>query len=161
MLEPERVVAFSLEGIPVETVLDVGTGTGLFAEAFSAAGAAVTGVDVSVELLAMARQHVPGGRFVEAPAEALPFGDKSFDLVFLAHVLHEADDPLKALREAARTARARVVIVEWPYRQEESGPPLEHRLPPARIQGLAASAGLTVQAEVSLSHVDMYAFGAV
>jgi len=161
MLEPDRVVAFSLRGLSVETVLDVGTGTGLFAEAFAVAGATVTGVDVSTELLAMARQHVPGGRFIEATAEALPFGDKSFDLVFLGHILHEADDPLEALREAARAARARVVIVEWPYRREESGPPLAHRLSPAKIEGLAASAGLAVQSRVSLSHVDMYALGAV
>ena len=159
-LEPERVVALSLEGGPVETVLDVGTGTGLFAEAFSASGVAVTGVDVNADSLEVARQHVPNGRFVEALAAALPFADGSFDVVFIAHVLHEADDPLRVLQEAARTARKRVVVVEWPFREEAYGPPLQHRLRPERIAALARSAGLSGQTHVGLSHVEIYAFSA-
>ncbi len=158
MLEPERVVAFSLSGIAAKSVLDVGTGTGLFAEAFAKAGLDVTGVDANLELLAAARQHVPSGRFVEAAAEALPFADKSFDLVFLGFVLHEVDDPSLALQEAARTARVRVVVVEWPYRAEESGPPLEHRLPPERIEELAAAAELVTEVRESLSRIDVWAF---
>ena len=160
MLEPERVVALSLEGDSVETVLDVGTGTGLFAEAFSACGLAVTGVDLNADFLDVAQQYVPKGRFVEAPAEALPFADDSFDLVFIAHVLHEADDPVRVLQEAARTARKRVVVVEWPFRVEPYGPPLEHRLEPDRIADLARSAGLSQQAHAVLSHVEIYAFSA-
>ena len=147
-----------MEGAAVTTALDVGTGTGLFAEAFSAAGVDVTGVDVSAELLALARRCVPEGRFVEAAAESLPFEDASFDLVLLAHVLHETDDPLQALREAARTARARVVVVEWPYREEAAGPPLAHRLPPETIEALARSAGLGDGTRVALSHMDLYRF---
>ncbi len=158
MLEPERVVAFSLSGIVAKTVLDVGTGTGLLAEAFAGAGLDVTGVDTNPELLAAARLHVPSGRFVEGVAEALPFADKSFDLAFLALVLHEVDSPLLALREAARTARMRVVVVEWPYRAEESGPPLEHRLSPERIEELAGAAGLVTEARESLSRIDLWAF---
>ena len=161
MLEPARVVAFCLEGITVESVLDVGTGTGLFAEAFGAAGVAVTGVDVSAEMLKHAQQHFPDACYIEGTAETLPLTANSFDLVFLAHVLHEVDDPIAALREAARTTRARVVIAEWPFRQEESGPPLEHRLSESQIVELAAKAGLGLQAQVSLAHVDVYAFGAV
>ncbi|HNR67294.1 MAG TPA: class I SAM-dependent methyltransferase [bacterium] len=159
-LEPERVVAYSLQNLHITSVLDIGTGTGLFAEAFSAAGTAVTGIDVRSDLLAVAQQHLPEGRFVNALAEFLPFDDKSFDLVFLAHVLHEADDLSQALREAARTARRRVVIVEYPYRQEESGPPLEHRLPGDRIESLAAAVGLYDRVKASLTHVDLYAFSA-
>jgi ubiquinone/menaquinone biosynthesis C-methylase UbiE len=161
VVEPERVVVLSLEGDPVKTVLDVGTGTGLFAEAFSASGLDVTGVDVNASLLAVARHHLPQGRFLEAPAESLPFANGSFGIVFMAHVLHEVDDPLIVFREAARTARKRVVIVEWPFREEAYGPPLKHRLPPERIEGLAHSAGLSRQTHVSLSHVEFYSFLAV
>ncbi len=42
-------------------MLDVGTGTGLFAEGFAKLGIAVTGIDVDLELLATARKHVPTG----------------------------------------------------------------------------------------------------
>jgi ubiquinone/menaquinone biosynthesis C-methylase UbiE len=120
----------------------------------------VTGVDVNAHLLQTARRQVPGARFVEGLAEALPFGDEAFDLVFMAHVLHEADDPLEALREAGRAARVRVVVAEWPYRQEEHGPPLHHRLQAHRIRALAGSAGLVGESELTLSHVDVYSFRA-
>ena len=72
--------------------LDIGTGTGVFAEAFAARGLQVAGVDASADMIALARGFVPQGRFEVAPAEALPFADQTFDLVFLGLVLHEADD---------------------------------------------------------------------
>jgi SAM-dependent methyltransferase len=157
-LEPDRVVAFTLEGGPIETLLDVGTGTGLFAGTFSASGISVTGVDVNRDLLELARKEVPGGRFVEAAAEALPFEDCSFDMVFMACLLHESYDQMQVLKEAARTARGRIVVVEWPYRVETQGPPIEHRLAPGRIVSLARSAGLIEEARCHLSHVDIYRF---
>lgn len=45
-----------------------------------------------------------------APSEQISFPDCSFDLVFLGHVLHEADDPLTALQEARRVTRQRVAF---------------------------------------------------
>ncbi len=156
LLERERVVELSLDGGAIGTVLDVGTGTGVFAEAFVAAGLKTTGIDPAVELLDMARAHAPQAVFMEAAAEQLPFADGSFDLVFLGHVLHETDDPESALREARRVAVRRLAILEWPYREEENGPPLAHRLPPARIFALAASAGLASLRRVELSHMDLY-----
>ena len=158
MMEPARVVGFSTEGVSARTVLDVGAGAGLFAEAFLAAGFAVTGVDVNGEALALARRSVPGATFVEGAAEALPFEARSFDIVFMAHVLHEVDDPEQALREAARVARGRIVVVEWPYRREESGPPLEHRISPDEIGRISSRLGLGLLSRRSLARVDLYSF---
>ena len=156
LLELARVVALSLEGLTVTSVLDVGTGTGIFAEAFAALGMSVTGIDVNVELLAVAQQHVPSGQFREAPMEQLPFPDRSFDLVFLGHVLHEADNFLTALQEARCVARNRVAILEWPYREEQKGPPLEHRLKPSAVEDFATSAGYTQIETQHLQHMDFY-----
>jgi len=86
----------------------------------------------------------------------MPFADREFDLVVLAHVLHETDEPLKALREARRVARQRVVIVEWPYVEEEHGPPLEERLRAEDIRGLVAEAGFTAVDSPALGHMQMY-----
>ncbi len=158
MLEPERVVAVSMKGASVRTVLDVGTGTGLFAEAFSRAGARVTGVDVSTDFLRAAREHVPSATFTEGAAERLPFDAGSFDLVFLGHVLHETDAPSAALKEARRVAGERVVVLEWPYRVEDVGPPLEHRLKPEGIEDLARRAGLERIEKLVLSHAELYVF---
>ncbi len=155
-LEVPRVTALSLEGITVESVLDIGTGTGVFAEAFAAQGLAVTGIDVNAELLEIARQIVPAAQFKQAPVEQLPFADRAFDLVFLGHVLHEADDAIAALKEAHRVARRRVAILEWPYRQDEKGPPLEHRLKPETIAAWAAQTGFRHMETIRLVFMDFY-----
>ena len=155
-LDVPRVVELSLAGLTATIVLDVGTGTGVFAEAFAAAGLAVTGIDTNVDLLAVAREFAPTAQFREAPAEQLPFPDASFDLVFLGHVLHEADDPLAALREARRVTRQRVAILEWPYRDEPHGPPLAHRLSSATVTELAARASLAQIESIDLEHMAFY-----
>jgi ubiquinone/menaquinone biosynthesis C-methylase UbiE len=156
LMEVPRVVQLSLEGATVATILDVGTGAGVFAQAFAGSSLEVTGIDPNRELLEAARTAVPTATFVEATAEALPFADGSFDLVFLGHVLHETDDPEAALREARRVARARVAILEWPYRKEEKGPPLEHRLRPEQITHAAARAGFAGVERIELTRMDFY-----
>ncbi len=159
LFEVERVVALSMEGLTVKSVLDVGTGTGIFAEAFSKLGLQVAGIDTNPKLLEVARGYVPGGQFRETAAEGIPFEDASFDLVFLGHVLHETDDPLKALKEARRVAKSRVAVLEWPYREDEqAGPPLEHRLKPDVVEDLASKAGFHKVERLQLAHMDFYRF---
>ena len=155
-LEVERVVALVLAGADVTSALDVGTGTGVFAQAFAGLGLAVTGLDANPGLIALARDLVPAAAFREGTAEALPFPDRSFDLVFLGLVLHETDDAVAALREARRVARVRVAVLEWPYIEEEQGPPLWHRLDAEKVRALAAAAGFADVDEVKLDHVDLY-----
>ena len=138
------------------SALDVGTGTGVCAEAFAASGCTVTGIDANADMPPIAQQYVPAGQFRQATAEALPFPDKSFDLVFLGVVLHEADDPLAALMQARRVAKRRVAVLEWPYREGTAGPPMAHRLPPDRIQDLVAKAGFQRIESIQLAHVDLY-----
>ncbi len=156
LLEVDRVVRCSLDGVPVKTVLDVGTGTGLFAEAFAKAGLAVTGVDANTDYLEIARRQTPGAEFKQGAAEDLPFEDKRFDLVFLGHVLHETDDPIRALAEARRVALMRVSVLEWPYREEEHGPPLDHRLRSAEVKRLAREAGYARVKRIELVHMHLY-----
>jgi ubiquinone/menaquinone biosynthesis C-methylase UbiE len=155
-LEVPRVVALSIENLAIKTVLDVGTGTAVFAEAFSERRLEVSGVDVNPAMIDLARRHVPGARFEVAPAEAIPFPDKTFDLVFLAHVLHEVDDTQKALDEAKRLAKLRVVVLEWPYRVEEHGPPLEHRLKADDVEGLFRATGFRSFERITLTSMDLY-----
>jgi len=155
LLEIPRVLALCLEGIPAARALDVGTGTGLFAEAFSESGLEVTGIDPNPDLLAVARRH-SAGAFLRGAAESLPFGDRSFDVVMLGHVLHETDDPAAALMEARRVARHRVAVLEWPYMEEEMGPPLAHRLTESNIRSLAHAAGFTVIDRTVLTHMHLY-----
>jgi ubiquinone/menaquinone biosynthesis C-methylase UbiE len=156
LLEVDRAVRSCIEGLAIQSVLDVGTGTGVFAEAFAKRGLVVTGIDPNGELLALARRHVPNADFRAAAAEQLPFEAGSFDLVFLGHILHEADDQRKALSEARRVSRQRVSVLEWPYRSEEHGPPLEHRIRPATIEELAREIGYRQLERGQLTHMDLY-----
>ena len=155
-LEVERVVDLCLETGDVSRVLDVGTGTGLFAESFSKRGLEVSGVDANPEMVIAARQFVPTGDFREGTAEALPYPDGSFDLAFLGFVLHESDEPLKALQEVQRVARQRVCILEWPYRDQSFGPPLAHRLKPEDLADLFRKAGFRKWKGTDLSNTAFY-----
>ncbi len=156
LLEIDRVVALSLEEAHVSRLLDVGTGTGVFAEAFTAKGVEVSAVDTNPKLLEKAKSLVPAVTFKAGQAEDLPFGNSSFDLAFLGHVLHETDDPVKALQEARRVSTVRVVILEWPYVDEEHGPPLAHRVAPETMLAMAARAGLGEVEHLRLTHMDLY-----
>jgi ubiquinone/menaquinone biosynthesis C-methylase UbiE len=158
-LEVERVVDLVLDGIDARSALDVGIGSGIWAEAFARRGLHVAGVDVNEAMLAAARAHVPAAAELRAaPAERLPFADRSFDVVFLGHLLHEADDAVQVLREARRTARLRVAALEWPYREEEGGPPLAHRLAPETVERLARDAGFAGVATEVLQWMVLYRF---
>jgi ubiquinone/menaquinone biosynthesis C-methylase UbiE len=155
-LEVERVVDLCLEKGQFENVLDVGTGSGLFAEAFVKRGLKVSGVDVNPEMLTAARQYVPNGDFREGIVEMLPFPEGSFDLAFLGVVLHESDETLKVLKEAARVARKLVCILEWPYREQSFGPPLSDRLNPEDLAGLFQKAGFRKWGMTDLTNTVLY-----
>jgi ubiquinone/menaquinone biosynthesis C-methylase UbiE len=141
-LEVDRVVDLSLEGLPIKSMLDMGTGTGVFAESFAKRNCLVAGVDINADMINAAKQFVPTGDFKKGSAEKIPFDDQTFDLAFLGLVLHETDDLLKALAEARRVARKRIAILEWPYENSENGPPLAHRLKPELIQDAVKSFGI-------------------
>jgi SAM-dependent methyltransferase len=155
-LEVPQVIHACLEGGSFTSLLDAGTGSGLFAENFSTAGLIVTGMDANFTMLPAARSFVPAGRFVHAEVETLPFADRSFDLLFFGLVLHEADAPLRVLSHAHRVSRKRVCILEWPYRDQLFGPPLEHRLDPARLEGWLVELGFSRWDCLALANVDLY-----
>jgi ubiquinone/menaquinone biosynthesis C-methylase UbiE len=156
LLEVQPVVSLCLEGIAARSVLDVGTGTGVFAEAFVAQGLEVTGIDANANMIEAAQRLVPHARFEQAPVEDIPLPDGAFDLVFLGLVLHEADDALQALCEARRVARMRVAVLEWPYQEQEQGPPLAHRLRSEQIEAMALAAGFLQVEALPLAHLVLY-----
>jgi ubiquinone/menaquinone biosynthesis C-methylase UbiE len=160
-MEVTRVVDLCLQGLAAPeksplSVLDVGVGSGVFAEAFAARGLQVAGVDVNPEMIPAAQAYVPQGDFHQAPAEAVPFPDAAFDLVFLGLVFHETDDALKALQEARRLARQRAAILDWPYEEQPFGPPLAHRVQPEALQALAHQAGFRSTTALRLANLALY-----
>ncbi|MDZ7294898.1 MAG: class I SAM-dependent methyltransferase [candidate division KSB1 bacterium] len=141
LLEVEKVVDLTLRGISAQSVLDIGVGTAVFAEAFARHGLRAYGIDVRLEMLQAARALFPLGRYQLAVAEALPHRTGAVDIAFLGLLLHESDEPVLTFAEAWRVAKKRVAILEWPFVEEEHGPPLEHRLRIDQVQQIAQVAG--------------------
>ncbi len=65
-------------------VLDVACGTGDMMVSLVEQGCTVTGVDISEEMLAVAKRKVKNGKWKVADAEGLPFKNESFDVVTCA-----------------------------------------------------------------------------
>ena len=63
-------------------VLDVGCATGFYSALFHEAGYDVTGIDLSETGIRRARELYPAIRFEVQDANALPYPEESFDLVF-------------------------------------------------------------------------------
>jgi ubiquinone/menaquinone biosynthesis C-methylase UbiE len=106
-------------------VLEIGVGTGLSFAHYPAVEELV-GVDPSEPMLRHARRRATelasDVTLVEAPAEALPFEDKSFDTVVSLAVLCTVDDPSRVLQEIRRVLRpgGRLVFLEH-VRSSEPG----------------------------------------
>jgi SAM-dependent methyltransferase len=94
------------------TVLDVGTGTGRFAQYFNDSGFDVVGIDASLSMMAKAREKRVRN-LVQADAHRLPFRDRAFDGVIMIHVLHLVRDWVEVVCEVGRvTGKAVVAEVE-------------------------------------------------
>jgi SAM-dependent methyltransferase len=100
-----RVIETLLDAAEVERgtrVLDVATGPGYVAAACAARGAAVVGVDVADEMVALAGRLNPGLDFRQGDAEHLPFDDRSFEAVVANFLILHLGRPEQAAAEFAR-----------------------------------------------------------
>jgi len=92
-----------------KTLLDVGCGGGYLSEEFAKTGLQVTGIDPSRNSVRAATEHtVQSGlriNYREGRAEAIPFGDSSFDLVSCCDVLEHVDDINATVSEIARVLK--------------------------------------------------------
>lgn len=104
-----------------EAVLDVGTGTGVVAITAARAGARVSALDLTPELLLQAHQNAQIAQhtdivWTEGDAEQLPYPDASFDVVLsqFGHIF--APRPEVAIAEMRRVLKpgGRVAFATWP-----------------------------------------------
>jgi SAM-dependent methyltransferase len=107
-------------------VLDLGAGNGWLAHRAAMAGAESLALDVRgdrVDGLGAAPRESAMERVI-ASFEAIPIGDREFDVVVFNAALHYAEDLSAALREARRVTRigGRIVVLDSPfYRSAEQG----------------------------------------
>ena len=90
-------------------VLELGCGAGYDAFEFCRNQADYTGIDITPENIERTRHHLAlfgyAPRLEEADAEALPFADDAFDVVFSNGVLHHTPNLENSFQEAHRVLR--------------------------------------------------------
>lgn len=98
-----------------DKILDVGCGTGEMSLLLAEMGHHVTGIDLSYEMLSIARSKANARNlkvvFEPGDAESLLFEDETFDVVINRHLLWTLPNPKKALLEWKRVIRKGGLII--------------------------------------------------
>lgn len=104
------------------SVLDVACGTGDMMVELTKYGYTVTGVDLSEQMLAVARRKAASARFQLADAEALPFAAASFDAVTCAfgvrnfvHLEQGLGEMVRVLKPGGRMAILELATPDNPF----------------------------------------------
>jgi ubiquinone/menaquinone biosynthesis C-methylase UbiE len=142
---------------PIQNLLDAGTGTGRMLELLAPHARRAVGVDVSPEMLAIARdrllrEDIKNAQVRLADTYRLPFAGDSdaFDAVLFHQVLHYLDDPCAAVAEAARVMApgGRLLIADFaPHALEFLREDYAHRrlgFADREVESWFSSAGLKV-----------------
>jgi SAM-dependent methyltransferase len=110
---------------PGTRLLDVATGPGALAGKAASRGARPIGIDLSPQMVELARQLHPAINFYEADVEHLPFPDDAFDAIVCAFGLGHFPRPEVAVAESVRTLLpgGRIAFSWWddPSRQRIQG----------------------------------------
>ena len=104
-------------------VLDIGCGTGnLISAVKNISGCNAYGIDLSLEMLDVAKKKIANGIFVKGNVGAIPFANCSFNCVIGAFFLHLVDrgDREIVIKECYRVlSRGRLLILTLSYEQIE------------------------------------------
>ncbi|NVO12540.1 MAG: metalloregulator ArsR/SmtB family transcription factor [Rhodoplanes sp.] len=116
----EQAIAEALADKPFRSLLDLGTGTGRMLELFGPTIERGLGIDLSRDMLALARARLDRAGLRNVSVRHgdlfdLAMPPDSFDVVILHQVLHFLDDGGRAIREAARVLRpqGRLLVVDF------------------------------------------------
>jgi len=94
-----------------QKLLDVACGTGEWLRAAAELGAEPAGIDISRVAIEVCRQVLPKADLPCGPAENLPFGDGSFDVVSCLGSLEHFVEPERVLREITRVAKGDAILL--------------------------------------------------
>jgi ubiquinone/menaquinone biosynthesis C-methylase UbiE len=155
-----NVVASCVGEQRLNTILDLGCGTGRFSESLAALfDAQVVGIDPSEKMLDQARRKLRDHRvrYERGCGEAIPLPDDSVDLIYMSMSFHHFNDPRLAARECRRVLRdggtallrtgTRDHIPFYPYLEffPKSHPIMEACLPTAAfVREVFESAGFSM-----------------
>ncbi|HVT55663.1 MAG TPA: metalloregulator ArsR/SmtB family transcription factor [Xanthobacteraceae bacterium] len=116
----EHAIKEALAGVRIESLLDLGTGTGRMLELFGPEIDRGVGLDMNPEMLSIARANLERAGLKhctvrKADIYNLALGRDQFDVAIVHQVLHFLDDGARAIREAARVLRpgGRLLVIDF------------------------------------------------
>jgi ubiquinone/menaquinone biosynthesis C-methylase UbiE len=125
--EVEAALTNLLGDRPINGFLDIGTGTGRMLELFGARARHAVGIDLSREMLNVARANLERAQLGNCQVRlgdmyGLSADAERYDLVTVHQVLHYADQPGLAIAEAARVLApgGRLVLVDFAHHDIEA-----------------------------------------
>ena len=116
----EAAIVGALVDSPMRTLLDLGTGTGRMLELLGPQIERGLGLDLSLDMLALARARLDRAGFKHCSVRQgdiydLALAKDSFDVIIIHQVLHFLEDGARAIQEAARVLRpaGRLLVVDF------------------------------------------------
>jgi ubiquinone/menaquinone biosynthesis C-methylase UbiE len=124
---PEPVATYGIPALlktiaPNGKILDVGTGTGRISVPLLRLGADVTGIDLSLNMMAKLREKYATPHLAQADASRLPFHSRQFDAVLTMHVMHLVAPWREALREYRRVLKPGGVYIDSTQWHDQTSP---------------------------------------
>ena len=159
--DPDRIWD-TLEPTPRSTLVDIGVGVGFVSLPFARRypESKVIGCDILEGMVALLRDAVQEEGLVNLEVAhmepgMLPLPDASADIVVMAQVHHEVDEPAPLLAACKRILKPGgiIVIVDWKDEDNGKSPPVGRRVPEARLR-----AELTEAEFSDIAHHDIYEF---
>ncbi len=158
----EGAIRDALADRPFRSLLDLGTGTGRILEMFGSALERGLGIDLSLDMLLIARARIERAGLRHCSVRQGDIYDlavpaNSFDVVIIHQVLHFLDDGARAVREAVRVLApgGRLLVVDFaPHDLEFLREEHAHRrlgFPAEAVSQWMTTAGLDVTMHRSLS----------
>jgi len=115
------------------TLVEIGTGTGLFAEAMLKllSEARCYALDISAEMIEWIKENREIGRLIpQVMAESrTQLQDDTADFLFMVSLHHELEEPVELLKECRRILKlgGKVLVADW-TKESIDGPPMDHRI---------------------------------
>lgn len=116
----EAAIREALSGVRIDSLLDLGTGTGRMLEMFGPEIERGVGLDMNPEMLSIARANLDRAGLKHCSVRKgdiynLALGRDQFDAVIVHQVLHFLDDGARAIREAVRVLRpgGRLLVIDF------------------------------------------------
>ncbi len=125
--EVEAAIVVALAKSPIGHFLDIGTGTGRVLEIMAPYVRRGVGVDISREMLGLARARLQQRGYDHCQVRLadmydLPKDSEGYDAITLHQVLHFADDPQQVITEAASVLRkdGQILVIDFAPHDNET-----------------------------------------